>query len=341
MKHPIPAVFAMLLLALAFSSSPVLAAECGSCSPGKDADPASSETEMSKFEKDRQAILAMAGEYEITFQFQETVPIEEGYELRDPYRTTATELVEVVEDAGTFISLQHVLVLHGDAGEAPRVVKHWRQDWTYQDTRITAFRGDRTWTAVEVDPQRVEGTWSQAVFQVDDSPRYEGFGHWTHVGGRSAWESDDTWRPMPRRDATKRSDYDVLVSRNRHVITPSGWVHEQDSHKLVLDKAGQPAAVLVHESGLNVYDRVDNVDFTAGREYWRNTAAYWQDVRAVWADLFDDTDRMKLKGKVDGERLGSRLFAMAEQAAEGEMPLDPQARRSAIRDEIKPYVVSQ
>ena len=39
--------------------------------------------EAANFKKDRQAILAMAGNYHVTFDFIETVAFEEGYELKD------------------------------------------------------------------------------------------------------------------------------------------------------------------------------------------------------------------------------------------------------------------
>ena len=35
-----------------------------------------------KFQKDREAILAMAGEFEVDFQFMETVAIDQSYELK-------------------------------------------------------------------------------------------------------------------------------------------------------------------------------------------------------------------------------------------------------------------
>lgn len=260
---------------------------------------------------DRQAILAMAGEYRITFQFQETVGMIADYKLKEPYHSEATEFVEVIEDTGDFISLQHVLVFASEDGGEPRVVKHWRQDWTYQDTDLLAFRGNLTWERVELSPEAVEGTWSQAVYQVDDSPRYESFGKWQHVGERSAWESAETWRPLPRREFSKRSDYQVLVAKNRHTITPHGWVHEQDNHKLVLDDQGQPQTVLAHESGLNVYDRTDDVDFTAGRVYWEETAAYWQDVRTIWANALEQHDSIHLAKEIDGQKLYAAMFALA------------------------------
>lgn len=290
-----------------------------------------------KFEKDRAAILAMAGEYRVDFQFQETVAIEPGYALKDPYHSTATEFIEVIEDTGDTISLQHVLVLHPEDGGEAHVVKHWRQDWRYEDTQLNAFRGNRTWELVELPPEQVEGKWTQAVYQVDESPRYEGIGEWEHTGGRSAWASQETWRPLPRREFSKRSDYQVLVARNRHTITPAGWVHEQDNHKLVLDDQGQPEKVLVHESGLNVYDKADDVDFAAGRRYWDATKAYWEDVREVWTDVLDDPGTVTIKAKVDDQRLHQVMFALANDVAEAGT-YDAEAMRPTIRQRIESFI---
>lgn len=290
-----------------------------------------------QIEQDRQAILAMAGDYAITFQFQETVGIQPGYELKEPYHSAATEFVEVIEDRGDFISLQHVLVLH-DEEKGTRVVKHWRQDWTYQDTHINVYRGNNTWEHIELDPHAVAGTWSQAVYQVDDSPRYESFGKWKHDGARSAWESEETWRPLPRREHTKRSDYGVLVARNRHTITPAGWVHEQDNNKLVIDETGNPVKVLVHESGLNVYDRVDDVDFAAGHEYWEATQAYWQDVRAVWADVLSQPGSVTLAKSVDDQVMYKTMFALAKEVQEAGT-YDSQAMAPVVREKIEAYLV--
>jgi len=191
---------------------------------------------------------------------------------------------------------------------------------------------------MSLSPGEVLGTWTQAVYQVDDSPRYEGIGRWTHTGERSAWESDETWRPLPRREYTKRSDYDVMVARNRHTITPSGWVHEQDNYKLVIDEAGNAQKVLVHESGLNVYDRVDDVDFAAGREYWEATQAYWQDVRAIWADILDQPGRVTLSAEVEGKRMHKTLFSLAQQVMD-EGGYDRQAMAPIVREKIEAYLM--
>ena len=109
---------------------------------------------QSKFEKDRAAILAMAGEYRASFDFIETLGFYEDYKPTRPYQSWGTEYIFVVEDRGDFISLQHVLVMlmqTADGGVTePYVVKHWRQDWTYEDSSINSYVGNRTWRSEEV-----------------------------------------------------------------------------------------------------------------------------------------------------------------------------------------------
>ena len=45
------------------------------------------------FEKDREAILAMAGDYKVTFDFQETVALTDGYELKEDKLSGGYEIV--------------------------------------------------------------------------------------------------------------------------------------------------------------------------------------------------------------------------------------------------------
>jgi hypothetical protein len=77
--------------------------------------------------------------------------------------------------------------------------------------------------------------------------------------GTAVWTSAETWRPLPRREYSKRDDYDVLIATNRHVIGPDGWRHEQQNRKWVIDEAHS----LVEEEGLNVYRR-DYIGRTIG-----------------------------------------------------------------------------
>ena len=154
-----------------------------------------------KVEKDRAAILAMAGEYEVTFKFMETVAIGKDYELKKPYLAEATEIVFVVKNSPKNIILQHVLWLE----DLERVVKHWKQEWRFEDKILHEFIGDNTWSRRELSDEEVSGTWTQKVYQVDDSPRYESYGRWSHEGGMSSWQGSKTRRPLPRREYTKQA----------------------------------------------------------------------------------------------------------------------------------------
>ncbi len=122
------------------------------------------------FEQDRASILAMAGDYKVSFDFTETVSFLAGYELKEPKLSGGHESVRVIEDRGDFISLQHLLVVGPD--EAPFVVKHWRQDWQYEPARVLTFVGGNAWAWRDVPVSERAGTWSQTVYQVDDAPRY-------------------------------------------------------------------------------------------------------------------------------------------------------------------------
>ena len=222
--------------------------------------------------QDRQSILAMAGDYKVTFDFTETVSFVDGYELKAPKLSGGHESVRVIEDRGDFISLQHLLVVGSD--DAPFVVKHWRQDWQYEPERVLVFIGGNAWEWRDVPAGERAGTWSQTVYQVDDAPRYGAVGRWAYDNGIAEWTPPREWRPLPRRDMTTRDDYHAVDAVNRHTITPWGWVHEQDNSKLVLTEA--PHA-LVREVGLNTYRAFDDYPVSArpasGRAYGRNGLA--------------------------------------------------------------------
>ncbi|MEM7010009.1 MAG: DUF6607 family protein [Verrucomicrobiota bacterium] len=229
---------------------------------------------------DREAILGMAGEFEVLFNFEETVAYADGYKLKKPYQEDATEIVFVVEDTGSRIALQHILQTSGS-----RVVKHWKQIWTWEDRRLVEYQGNNHWKIRELSEDEAKGHWTQLVTQVDDSPRYEGIGEWRHDRGVSIWESNRTARPLPRREHTTRDDYEILMGVNRHVLTPHGWAHEQDNLKLAHERDGAEEHYIVREQGVNHYDRVDDVDFSAALEYWAATESMWNQVSSLWTEI--------------------------------------------------------
>lgn len=296
---------------------------------------------LTAFERDRRAILAMAGEYRTTFDFIETAGFTPGLAPSRPYQSWATEQVFVIEDREDFISLQHVIVMRyvDDAGEirGPVVQKHWRQDWQYEDTQLVVHEGHGRWQRVEVPGAAARGRWSQAVYQVDDSPRYDALGEWTHSANFSSWASDETWRPLPQRESNVRDDYDVLVGTNRHTITPAGWVQEEHNLKLDLDAARQPAAYLAREVGLNRYERIVGFDFSAGQSYWESTEPFWADVRAAWQRIFETHRAFTVREEVNGRRLFQPMFEYAEALRAG-APYDAEKSRRFVEETLELYV---
>jgi hypothetical protein len=241
---------------------------------------------LSARERDRAAILAMAGDYRASFDFLETVLFEPGAAPARPYRSWGTERVYVLEDRGDFVSLQHILVMFtvdekGDV-QGPFVQKHWRQDWRYRPASVIAYAGNDRFETRPVPPGERRGAWSQTVYDVDDAPRYGSLARWVHGREASVWEGGEVWRPLPRREYTTRHDYQVLAGRNRITILPLGWVHEQDNLKLAL-ASGRTRRV-ARELGVDRYERIRGFDFSAADTYWRATAPFWALARAGWAE---------------------------------------------------------
>ena len=297
---------------------------------------------LSELEKDRRAILAMAGPYRASFEFLETVGYIPDFSRQAPYQSWATEYVYVVEEREDFISLQHIIVMfmQDEQGriQGPFVQKHWRQDWQYEKPEILVYAGDGTWEQRQLDEEDYQGTWAQAVYQVDDSPRYESYGEWRHEENFSTWLGAPTWRPIPRRES--REGYDVLEANNRHTIIPNGWVHEEENYKLRLNEQGEPQdnmPYVAKEVGLNRYERIIDFDFSAGDEYWESTGAFWQDVRMVWQEYLDENERLQISGERNGVPLFAALFQRAEQARQAQN-YDSDAALADIREILSGYI---
>ena len=133
---------------------------------------------------------------------------------------------------------------------------------------------------------------------------------------------------MPRREYTKRDDYDVMIARNRHTLTHTGWVHEQDNYKLVLRDGER--RVLAREVGLNTYDHVQIAKADAARGYWSRTHEFWEDVRAAWARILVPGASVQLRSTVDEKKLWESMFELAGQFGE--------ERDTSARDEIGPVL---
>ena len=189
----------------------------------------------------------MAGPYRVSFDFLEVVRFDPALKPDAPYQSWGTEYVFVAEDRGEFIALQHILVMRvqqdGRQGErADRRAPLAPGMALPGGHRCSPTKARTPGRCASVPADRRRGAWVQSVYQVDDSPRYAASGRWEHSDSFSTWISDETWRPLPRREFSVRKDYQVLVGTNRHTITPTGWVQEENNLKLALDGRAKPRA---------------------------------------------------------------------------------------------------
>lgn len=296
------------LLALTLLASPALA------HPPIGERPAAEE--QAAYEADRADILAMAGDYKVRFDMQEATPWKTDYTPLERKISGGHESVRVIEDTGRKIVLQHLLVVEHEG--KTHVIKHWRQDWEYEPTRILAYAGPDDWKWEDVPEKMRHGRWSQTVWQVDDSPRYSGWGQWETQGGIRRWRSNWTWRPLARRDAVRNPVYDRYYAINRHQPTPNGWIHWQDNIKM--ESAGGALKPVVQEYVLNTYTRFNDYPVKAADDYWTATKDYWSVVRDEWDQVAAKNGGIHIKEKADtGTVISERLLKMGTAIANGEM----------------------
>ena len=324
----------MLGLAL-LTASPVVARSAG-------AAPETSQASASQFEHDRQSILAQAGQWRVRFDMRENVSFRAGYTPLDEHQSAGNEIVRVVYDDGTRISLQHILVMGDDNGNT-FIIKHWRQDWVYEPETVLTYAGPNRWVLTPVSADERRGAWSQTVWQTDDSPRYGGVGRWSDDHGMTQWTSNATWRPLARRDAVRDTPYDRYLGSNRHALTPVGWVHIQDNMKMGPSEGdeGEPTAI-VQEDVINTYRHVDNYDPAPGDAYWTATKDYWAAVRAAWDERIQAAGGLYLEEEANrGAVTGEPLMDWADEVQAGMLTTEAaaeQARALIARATVAPAV---
>ncbi|WP_443937657.1 DUF6607 family protein [Pedobacter sp. MW01-1-1] len=285
---------------------------------------------QTKLEQDRKAIKALAGFYEVNFNYAEVTAPDTAYKFSKPYEAHGSEWAEIIVDEPKRIVIQHMLAINDTT-----VIKHWRQDWTYEDTDIMMYTQDNAWKKVKLNPAEVKGKWTQKVYQVDDSPRYQGYGVWSHVGGHDSWQSV-TDSPLPRREHTIRKDYNVLNRGTRITLTPQGWMFEQDNKKVVRSANGDK--VLAIEKGYEEFTKIDAKQFAYAQKWWSNQETYWADVRSVWSDVIASSpNALKVQTIVNGKLLYEALFSLGNQSVKEKW--SSSQNKEKIKAALVPYVI--
>tara|TARA_B110000467_G_C18226397_1_gene426077 strand:- start:138 stop:1040 length:903 start_codon:yes stop_codon:yes gene_type:complete len=261
---------------------------------------------QNKQKQDADAIKKMCGCYDVTYNFAETFNYSKDllYKPSENKFTKGLEWAGLIIDEDDKISLQHILQV-GNPAE-PMVVKHWRQDWLFENRTFYMFNTENRWTYKKKKKVEVKGQWTQKVYQVDDSPRYEGSGSWVHVDGKSYWENT-TPAPLPRREYTKRSDYNLTMRSNRQEITDYGWVHDQDNKKIIRE-TGKEDFVIAEEKGYNTYVKVDDSLCEVASKWWKDYNDKWAIVRSKWDEVYERNKNLRLEDKVNNKLLYEYLF---------------------------------
>lgn len=257
--------------------------------------------------EDIEAIKSMVGCYKVSFNFSETFSTSKEYQRDKNHSSRAIEWVTVAEETPKKIVLQHILIIDPEGKGKDALVKHWRQDWLYENTDLYTFHKDNLWKYKKLDTKDVKGQWTQVVYQVDDAPRYSASGTWVHLDGKKYWETNAD-APMPRRDL-KRKDYNVLNRNNRHEIFDWGWLHEQDNKK-ILRQDGAEDKVVVEEKGMEYYRKIEREKCAVAENYWKEYAPLWKTVRDTWDTRLAKKSDMEVKSGVSDVYLYGDLMKL-------------------------------
>lgn len=257
----------------------------------------------------QQLINKLCGCFEVDFKYAETFSPDPNYKYHEREETGGTaELALPIEVSDKKIVIQHLLVV-----SPTMVVKHWREEWTYENPVIWTYKGNRVWVKDSLPADQVKEKWTQTVWEVADEPRYQGLSQFVHLDGKTIWQNT-TDAPLPRREYSVRSDYNILRRTNRLNISDSGYLHEQDNQKIIR-QAGIDQ-LLVEEKGHNRYKRVSDQECAVAKEYWEKNKNYWAKVRKFWTYYINTHKVIELKNKIEGKLLHEYLLTLAKEYSE-------------------------
>ncbi len=259
--------------------------------------------ETNSYDNDVNAIKNLCGCFEVDFKYKETFSPNKKYKLKDTYVNEALEWVSYEPQTDGSIQMQHILIL-----DESSIVKHWREEWSFENSTIYTYNKDYHWKSTPLKSENIKNTWTQKVFEVDDRPQYDGVATFTYFDGKTLWQSNSD-APLPRREYSTRSDYNVLNRLNRLYISDTGYLHEQDNKKITRQAAAIDT-LITEEKGYNMYRKVDENKCKAGIDWWNINKLFWLDVRAVWNEILPSQTELKVNRIVEGKTLHDKLFAM-------------------------------
>lgn len=255
----------------------------------------------------QQSIKNLCGCFEVEFKYAETFAPDTAYKFHPRYHASGLEWVVAEEATDKKFVLQHLLII-----DDTTTIKHWREDWEFEKYDHWAFDHDATWKHIAGDKGNEKGHWIQTVWEVDDAPRYQGSSVWLTSNNKYFWENT-TDAPLPRREYTKRNDYNVLQRTNRIIITDTGWVHEQDNKKIIRNDSLNDK-LLAEEKGYNIYKRTSDRKCLQASGWWQGHKLFWKMVRESWEAALKDKNNIHLLAKIDGKYLYQQIAELENQS---------------------------
>ena len=254
----------------------------------------------------------LCGCFEVEFKYAETFSPDINYKFHErEIIDGGLELVFPVEATDKKIVLQHLLVITDSV-----IIKHWREDWTYENPVIWKYMGNKTWKKEIQKPEEVKGKWTQSIWEVSDEPRYQGTSEWVYANGQQFW-LNTTDAPLPRREYSVRSDYNLLKRTNKITLNNNGYIHEQDNKKIIRENGIDK--LLAEEKGFNTYVKKDEATCAAAKIWWAKNKVYWEKVRTNWEEKIANISTIKMETKVNGKVLHEYLMVGAKEYAAGKI----------------------
>jgi hypothetical protein len=249
-----------------------------------------------QFKEGKKNIDQLCGCYTVDFKYAETFSPDTAYQFHKREHSKALEWVTPIYEGNTII-LQHLLVINDSM-----VIKHWREDWTYETKEQWVYIGNKEWKKIMIENNK--GAWTQTVWEVDDAPRYQGTAKWITTNNQTFW-MNTTNAPLPRREYTTRNDYHILRRGNKIAINNNSWVHEQDNDKIKLVNGQEQ--LIAQEKGMNIYTKTADSKCAVAEKWWKENAIFWNLVRNQWQQKINSSTTIKLQSKVEGKRLDEYL----------------------------------
>lgn len=235
--------------------------------------------DLSDYQKDLLAMQALPGCFLVAKRAVDTFRLQKEYKASLPYNENYHVFI-VAEAIGAGKKGTRFQFIEQREAE---VRKGQTLEWRWQEIEMILFRKPFFWQKVSLNEGITRNTWMLRKYFASGDPNYQCIASWHHSFNHHSWECF-TWSPLPERERSQRSQYNVLARGAVYRATHLGWRHEQNNEKVLLE-AGR-ADWLAQERVEIDYRKVHPKECRKASTYWRNNKNIWHDVQEQWARIF-------------------------------------------------------